>query len=77
MALAVKRDARMGVAEDMRWLKPCPDEGRAGTSSTVLRAPPRARLIVLNGRPKSRRDGPRTGRRRLSGSRDPQRRDRR
>ncbi|MET3481684.1 hypothetical protein [Methylobacterium sp. 1973] len=28
MALAVKRDARMGVAEDMRWLKPCWDEGR-------------------------------------------------
>ncbi|APT30723.1 hypothetical protein MCBMB27_01432 [Methylobacterium phyllosphaerae] len=46
MALAVKRDARMGVAEDMRWLKPCPDEGRGdvldGAEGAVARAADRS-----------------------------------
>ena len=52
MALAVKRDARMRVAEYRRWLEPRPDEERWELldGEAVLMAPPSARhqRIVTN-----------------------------
>ncbi|MBE7244244.1 MAG: Uma2 family endonuclease [Actinomycetospora chiangmaiensis] len=52
MALAVKRDARMGVEEYKRWLEPRPDEERWELldGEPVLMAPPSARhqRIVTN-----------------------------
>ncbi|MGU3665989.1 Uma2 family endonuclease [Methylobacterium sp. A49B] len=45
MALAVRRDARKGVAEYKRWLEPRPDEERWAPldGEPVLMAPPRER----------------------------------
>ena len=52
MALAVKRDARMSVAEYRRWLEPRPDGERWELldGEPVLMAPPRERhqRIVMN-----------------------------
>lgn len=52
MALAVKRDARMSVAEYRRWLEPRPDGERWELldGAPVLMAPPRERhqRIVMN-----------------------------
>ena len=52
MALAVRRDARMSVAEYRRWVEPRPDEERWELldGEPVLMAPPSARhqRIVLN-----------------------------